>query len=169
MESLVPLFDDVSPAPLWERRTGETEFEYAWFVRYAELGETRTMQDTSKRLGISVVTIRDAAKRWGWEERARAYDAQVIAITLAINPEESEALAVQYAAGMLMLRVGFDAMKLKNPALMKVKDIRELLQFGSEMVRRGAGVADLKIEHNVIDRVAENIDLLLGPEERVEL
>lgn len=168
MTDLVPHDDQAIDAlvarPIWEQRTGETPHEYAWFVKYAELGETREIMRAARLCGVPVKMLRSAAAKHAWDDRCSAYDAAVVAITKAIEPEESEALATQYAAGMVMIRLGFEAIKLKNPALLKIKDIGQLLQLGSEMVRRGAGVADLKVQHDVVQRVAEDIELLFGPE-----
>lgn len=168
MTDIVPhddqVIDGLVARPVWEQRTGESNHEYAWFVKYAELGDTREVTRAARLCGVPVKMLRVAAAKNAWDDRCRAYDSAVVAITSAIQPREDEALATQYAAGMVMLRMGFEAIKLKNPALLKVKDIRELLQFGSEMVRRGAGVADLKVQHDVVERVAQDLELLLGPE-----
>lgn len=149
-------------APIWEQRQHEGAHEYAWFVRYAELGEGRTLEKTAKLQGVPVALVRKAAERHGWPERAAAFDATVVSIQQAVTVDETEALAVQYGAGMMMLKLGLQAIQIKNPALLKVKDISQLLQMGSEMVRRGAGVADLKIEHDVVKRVQSDLELLLG-------
>lgn len=162
--SLAGQVDTLVPKPPWEQLREEANHEYAWFCRYAELGETRTLEQTARFMGVPLKLVRKAATLHGWDARCAAYDATVIEITKAINPTEDEALATQYAAGMLMLRLGFEAIKLKNPTLLKVKDIQAMLQAGSEMVRRGAGVADLKVQHDVVERVAEDLELLLGPE-----
>jgi hypothetical protein len=168
MTDIVPhddhAIDSLTARPVWEQRTGETNYEYAWFVRYAELGETREIARAARLVGIPVKLLRAAAAKHAWDDRCRAYDATVVAITSAIQPREDEALATQYAAGQIMLRLGLEAIKLKNPALLKVRDIQALLQAGSEMVRRGAGVADLKVQHDVVQRVTEDLELLLGPE-----
>jgi len=156
--------DQLVARPVWEQRTGEPNHEYAWFVRYAELGEGRTLDRTAKLQGIPIKLVRNASTKHSWDARCAAFDEAIVSVRIAISADEAEALAMQYAAGMMMLRLGIEAIKLKNPALLKVKDTRELLQFGSEMVRRGAGVADLKVEHDVVRRVAEDLELLLGPD-----
>jgi hypothetical protein len=168
MTDIVPhadqAIDSLVARPVWEQRTGESNHEYAWFVKYAELGETREITRAARLCGVPVKMLRASASKHAWDDRCRAYDATVVAITSAIQPREDEALATQYAAGQIMLRLGLEAIKLKNPALLKVRDIQALLQAGSEMVRRGAGVADLKVQHDVVQRVTEDLELLLGPE-----
>lgn len=111
---------------------------------------------------MPVKGVRAAAREHDWDARAAAYDATVIEIQKAVSPSEDEALAIQYGAGMMMLKLGLKAIEIKNPSLIKVKDAQALLREGSEMVRRGAGVADLKVQHEVVDRVFEDIELLLG-------
>lgn len=148
--------------PVWEQRSYESDHQYAWFVKYAELGEGRTLEKTAKLQGVPVKLVRQAALSHVWAERAAAFDKTVVAIQKAVSPDETEALALQYGAGMMMLRLGLSAIQIKNPALLKVKDIKALLEAGSEMVRRGAGIADLKVEHDVVQRVQADLELLLG-------
>lgn len=160
-DSLETVLDLQSP---WEQRTRETKFEYAWFVRYAELGPERTLERAARQCGVPIKGVREAARANDWEARAKAFDAAVIEIQKAVIPDESEALAIQYQAGTEMLKLGLRAIQVKNPALIRVKDIAMLLKEGAEMVRRGAGVADLKIKHDVVQRVAEDLELILGPD-----
>lgn len=160
--------DSISTAldlqPAWEQRGRESQYEYAWFVRYAELGTERTLEKAARLLGMPIKGVREAARAHDWDVRAYAYDQTVVEITKAVTPSEDEALSIQYGAGMMMLKLGLSAIQIKNPALLKMKDIQALLQMGSEMVRRGAGVADLKVQHDVVQRVAEDIELLFGPD-----
>lgn len=152
----------LEPKAPWEQREHERDMEYAWFVRYAELGDVRDEGKVARFCGVPVSLVRRAATQHQWAERAAAYDATVIEVSKAIDVDETEALAMQYAVGIAMMRLGVKAVQLKNPALIRMKDIRELMQQGAEMARRGAGVADLKIEKSVQSRVESQFLDLLG-------
>lgn len=152
----------LEPRQPWEQLTDERDMEYAWFTRFAELGpESRSEQKVARFCGVPVAQVRKAASRHEWSTRVAAYDAIVAQVSQQVSVDESEALAMQYAVGIAMMRLGVKAVQLKNPALIRMKDIRELMQQGAEMARRGAGVADLNIEHTVQQRVqSEFLDLL---------
>lgn len=154
----------LEPIRPWDRQSGESNHEYAWFTKYCELGESRSEQLVAKRCGVPVSMVRTTATKHSWALRAAPYDAAVSELAAILEMDEGEALHAQYTAGMLMLRMGLTALKYKNPALLKMKDIRELMQFGSEMARRGAGVADMKIDHTTTRRVDEMWADLLGEE-----
>lgn len=157
---------ELEPKPPWEQRQHERDMEYAWFVRYAELGPAaRDELKVARLCGVPVGVVRDAAKKHAWADRAAAYDATVVEVTKAIDVDESEALAMQYAVGIAMMRLGVKAVQLKNPALIRMKDIRELMQQGAEMARRGAGIADLKIEASTQHRIESQFLDLLGEDE----
>lgn len=156
---------DVEPLEVhapWEKRQFEPVHQYAWFVRYAELGAERTLEQTSKLQGVPVALVRQAAASHGWERRAAAYDVAVADAVKAVVIDEDEALAMQYAVGKAMLRLGIEAIKVKNPAMMKIREALTILTSGTEMMRRGAGVADLKIEKDVQHRIQSEVLDLLG-------
>lgn len=152
------------PTAAWQQRSGETAAQYAWFQRYVELGDERSPELAAKRCGVSVSVIRDAAMQHDWADRASKYDAAQRDAAALLVGDESEALAAQYAAGMIMLRLGINALALKNPALIKTQQATTLVEKGAEAVRRGAGVADLKVDHQTTKRVESLIDDLLGVE-----
>jgi hypothetical protein len=140
--------------------------EYAWFSRYAELGpEVREHLKVARLCGVPVKLIRQAAQQHDWASRAAAYDRVVVEVSSHIDVDETEALAMQYAVGIAMMRLGVKAVQLKNPALIRMKDIRELMQQGAEMARRGAGIADLKIEASTQHRIESQFLDLLGEDD----
>lgn len=158
MDTQVTQFE---PRPPWEQQVSESDYEYAWFVKFAELGAERSIDKVSAVQGVPADLVRSAADKNAWDSRAKAYDDTVVSVLEHVNIDESEALAMQYAVGMAMMKLGVSAVALKNPALIKMKDIRELMQQGAEMARRGAGVADLTVQHDVVTRARDAVlDLL---------
>jgi hypothetical protein len=68
----------------WERRPGEPNLWYDRFVTYLRMGPSRSLlgavhleeaQKSPKKSSFSVPGAwKDAVERWGWKERAEAYD-----------------------------------------------------------------------------------------------
>lgn len=153
---------DVVPKQPWERITGETEAQHAWFKRFVEVGEGRTVDRAAKACGVPVGPVRRAAELNDWAARAKAYDAAVIELRDVLELDETEALHAQYAAGRIMAQLGLTALQYKNPALVPIAQIKDLILNGAEMMRRGAGIADLKVDHSTTHRVESILDDLLG-------
>lgn len=156
---------DVVPTAPWEQRSDEPNAQYAWFVAFMELGEQRSPERAARRCGVALVEVRKAFTRFDWQVRATSYDTAVHRFAAELVTDERDALAAQYAAGMMMLKMGVTALKYKNASLLKMKDIRELLSFGSEMARRGAGVADMKVDHQTTSRVEAMLADILGEDD----
>ena len=153
---------EVEVRAAWDRAHGESEAEHAWLMQFCELGAQRTPTKVARRCGVPVKLVKDAASKWGWSRRALAYDAAVHAAGQAALGDGSEALALQYEVGRRMLAIGATAVQLKNPALMNMNQIQKLLTEGAEMVRRGSGVADIKVDINTQKSVEDLVQDLLG-------
>lgn len=146
----------------WYQLPTERDMQYAWFSSYAELGAQRTLASAARRTGTPIAAVREAATLHRWDERVAAYDAAVIEVSKTVAVDDAEALATQFAMGQVMLRLAIQGIQAKNPSLLKLKDIITLMTEGSEMMRRGAGVADMKTETTVIQRVENEFRDLLG-------
>jgi hypothetical protein len=152
---------DLTPQPAWVQRTDEPENHYAWFRNYAETLGERSVERTAAHIGVSPRLLAEAAEKFQWDARCVQFDQARAQVAENIAPSEDEALHMQYAVGIAMIRLGVQAVQLKNPALLKMDTIVKLVTQGSEMARRGAGVADLNIEHSVQKRIeGEFLDLL---------
>jgi len=153
----------LEPTPQWSQKFGESDHAYAWFVRYAELHDQRSLEKVGRYCGVPIAMVRKAAEQHAWDSRVCSFDETVSSVSSSVVIDDSEALAMQFAVGKAMVRLGVEGVKLKNPALLKVRDLLTLMQQGSEMMRRGAGVADLTIEQRTAqDRVEATFLELLG-------
>lgn len=157
--------EPIQPREPWAQRTGEAPHQHAWLLRYCELGESRTIDKVARLCGVPIKLVRAAALEHAWITRAASFDAACMEVARAAATDEKMALSMQYEVGIAMMRLGVKAVQLKNPALIRMKDIRELMQQGAEMARRGAGVADLNIEVDVQKRVEADFLDLLGDDE----
>ena len=64
----------------WERRKGESRKAYDAFCCYRDLDATRSGAIVAKALGKSETLIERWSARWGWVERAHAWDDHAAAI-----------------------------------------------------------------------------------------
>lgn len=62
---------------VWEQHDGEDATAYEAARIYCALGGKRTYAEVARQTGRHVSTIQRYARRYGWKERARAYDAHV--------------------------------------------------------------------------------------------
>lgn len=61
----------------WERLPEETGPAWAAFVIYRDLGPSRTLEKAAKTLGKHSSTLSEFGRKWNWEPRVRAWDAEV--------------------------------------------------------------------------------------------
>lgn len=154
---------ELVPHEPWQRRSDESAAEYAWFQRYIELVPSdRSEQKAARRCGVPVKLVRAAATKHDWKQRAAEYDEFVAQARSVLIADESEALEAQFRVGLLMLDIGMRAIAEKNPSLIKMTQAQQLIERGAENVRRGAGVADLKVDHQTTARVEGMLKDLLG-------
>lgn len=153
---------EIVPKVAWEQRSDESAAEHAWFHAFLELGDKRTVAKAAKRCGVATAVLKEASIKHDWKNRAEVYDKELQKLATTMIADETEALAVQWEAGRMLLKFGITALEYRNPHLLKMKDIRDVITSGAEMVRRGAGVADLKVDHTTTKRVQDMFDVLLG-------
>jgi hypothetical protein len=71
------MFGDMDKWFPWERLPNETGPSWAAFVVYRDAGPTRTLEAAAKTVGKHRSTLNDFARRWDWQPRALAWDAEV--------------------------------------------------------------------------------------------
>lgn len=59
----------------WERQKGESMDLYERFEQFLALGPRRTTTELARRIGVTPQSVGQSAKRYGWRERAAAWDA----------------------------------------------------------------------------------------------
>lgn len=125
----------------WEQLPDEGGAEYQAFTEFCKLGPTRSLRRVQSRIGISYDLTRQWGKKYNWNQRAQALDAE----TLKIKPQDikmevHDTLQFQYAVGTIMLQMGFSAVQLANPKNVKMKDAIRLIEKGAELQREGLGI-----------------------------
>lgn len=61
----------------WERRKGEAATSFHNFAMYRDLGPHRSLSKAATALGKSIETLKTQSAKYGWVERAEAYDDDV--------------------------------------------------------------------------------------------
>jgi len=146
----------------WKQQQGEKDHEHAWLTMFCDMGNMRSVEAVANRCGVSYARVLAAAERHGWSPRAAAFDDAVARVTQNIMLSDDEALGAQYLAGRAMVHLAIKGLQTKNPSLLKMAQLQSMLKDGSEMMRRGAGIADIRVEHETQERVTKHLDGILG-------
>lgn len=155
---------ELEPRPIYSQREGENDQQYAWFRQYYELGDTRTLPRAAMRCGVSRSLVERAAREHDWDIRSQQLDRDASHVAKTMIRDEDEALALQYAVGHVMIRMGMTALQAKNPALLDMKTVTALIQQGVEHTRRGAGAADMVISLDQRRSIQQQFADFLGEE-----
>lgn len=74
-KSELPEFAD--DREIWERQPNETDRSWEMFKIYRDMGPSRTQAHLSKVKKMNKNSVASFSARWGWRERAAAYDAHI--------------------------------------------------------------------------------------------
>jgi hypothetical protein len=97
---------------LWERQPHESGRAFSAFCAYRDLGPTRTIAETARRLGKHPKTLEDHGCRQSWKIRIAAYDKHMHDIAMAAQEEERrEAQKRHIQLARLMQGVGGKALE----------------------------------------------------------
>ncbi|MFF5668818.1 hypothetical protein ACFY8S_01555 [Streptomyces hygroscopicus] len=114
----------------WEQQPDETPRRHGQFITYRDLGRTRTLQKAAEGLQLHAVTVRKAAARYRWRERAEAWDQHLDRLYEAgwleerRKAAESDAKILGAAIGKLAQRLGtLDAQKMTVGDFIRLLDV----------------------------------------------
>ncbi|MFJ5037958.1 hypothetical protein [Streptomyces parvulus] len=114
----------------WEQQPDETPRRHGQFVTYRDLGRTRTLQKAAEGLQLHAVTVRKAAARFRWRERAEAWDRHLDRLYEAGWVEErrkaaeADARILGAAIGKLAQRLGtLEAQKMTVGDFIRLLDV----------------------------------------------
>ena len=124
---------------IWEKQKGETTKSYDAFMRYRELGYTRSIQKVSQmyanETGRRVNTIAQQLKRWSvkydWVKRAEAWDLQQDKIYQAENQEKLKNMRERHLTyEAVKQQKGFDRIRQIIPEDLDPKEALLFLDSG---------------------------------------
>src|SRR5512133_374622 len=82
----------------WNRQEGEGTKPFRAFTVYLAMGADRSLVKVGQKLGVSKTIIERYSSRFGWMERARAYDAHLSELRLERLASARERLADEQIA-----------------------------------------------------------------------
>jgi hypothetical protein len=134
-------------SPLWERQGGESAKAFEGFAAYRDLGPARSLAAVGQALGKTKAACEPWSSRWGWVERAAAWDDH------ADRLDRERDLAERHAAIRKMndehARVGHAAIVLASQKLatldpeaireLRLGDAIRLIEVGAKIERLARG------------------------------
>lgn len=143
----------------WERQSGESEKAFEAFVIFRDLGEKRTFTAVAEELQKSYTLIRRWKERWGWEERARAYDNDLEREARAKAVKERKDMTTRHIGIAIQLqRKALDALKRLNVNDMSPKDIKEYIKMATDLERLNRELTDDERDSVVYKMEIEDLD-----------
>ena len=85
-----------APEP-WERQPGESIRAFAHFRAYRDLGPGRSHAKVGQSAGVSTQRIDELGRKWGWQARVRAWEAEQDRARRAAQLEEIRAMGERQA------------------------------------------------------------------------
>lgn len=112
----------------WERQPGESAHKHGQLVTYRDLGRTRTLTETARRLTLAYGHVRNLAAQFRWRERVEAWDRHLDRQYEAMWLEERRK-AAETDAKILGAAIGKLAQRLTslNPAELTAGDFIRLM------------------------------------------
>lgn len=137
------------PAP-WERQFKETHYAFSMFKLFLglpERGKRRTVAEAERAVGRTPGSLGGLSVRNRWDERARAWDAEVSRIESRAKLSEIEKMTRRHARiGEKMTDLGEVAVEAlltaaqEDPMLLSPSDAVKVVQAGIAIERKSAGL-----------------------------
>ncbi len=130
-------------APLhpWDIQPGETARAYQAFAIYRDMGPERSLAKAGQKLGKNLTTITGWSTKYGWVERAAAFDAEAARRATAKSLDDhAEVRARQAQLGRLMQARGAQRIGQLDPSTLEAKEARMLASDGARIERDALGL-----------------------------
>lgn len=125
----------------WDPQPGESARAFQAFVAYRDLGPDRSLTKAGEMLGKNTTTIGQWSSKFGWVERARAWDGHVVRLAAPKDAElQAKARARQAATGLTLQDKGLAALAKRVPSKIKTQDAIRMVKVGAELERRALGL-----------------------------
>lgn len=121
---------------LWERQEGETEGAWEAFLTYRNMEGKRTVLKVAKKLAKSRQQITKWKSLWFWDDRVRAYDNTLERASFDEEINERREMNKRHIAiSSKLQKFALEALELKNPKEVSVKEIKEYLKIATDLER----------------------------------
>lgn len=156
----------------WERMPAETGPSWAAFVVYRDSGPTRTLESAAKAVGKHRSTLNDFAKRWDWQPRVLAWDAEVDRQRRAAFLRLQRAAIKKHVQAAVRIRtLAIKAIKQIDASMLasQPRDALAFLQAAIKIEQASLGLPSETVNHTA-NRTPEEIYFdNLDPEKLLEL
>jgi hypothetical protein len=143
--------------PLWERQEGESARAFEGFATYRDLGPARSLAAVGQALGKTKAACEPWSSRWGWVERAAAWDDEADRLLrerdLAERAQARRQMLAEHArVGQTLVQIGADVLAVydvSNPesgeaaeariAALSASDAARLVATGAKLERLARG------------------------------
>lgn len=120
----------------WERQKGESEQAFEAFVIYRDLGLKRSNHEVCEKLSKSRQLITRWKSRYGWDERARAYDNELERQAHAEAVKDLKEMTKRHTKiAIQMQRKALEALEKLSVEDMTPRDIKEYIKIATELER----------------------------------
>ena len=144
-------------SPLWARQEGESTKAFEGFATYRDMGPARSLAAVGQALGKTKAAYEPWSSRWGWVERAGAWDDEADRLMrqrdMAERQEARRQMLAEHArVGQTLVQVGAEvlaAYDVSNPetgeaakariAALSASDAARLVDTGAKMERLARG------------------------------
>lgn len=136
--------------PLWERQPGETAKQFEAFRAYRDTLPSRRSVPAmaAAEPGNRLSRLQEWCARWGWVERATAWDAEQDRVWLEETKERRrEAARLQAEVGEETLRKALEVLRSTDASALPKSTLGQLISSGVRAQRLGLGEATEIADH----------------------
>ena len=156
----------------WERLPNETGPSWQAFVVYRDAGPTRTVESAAQTVGKSRSTMAEFAKRWDWQPRVLAWDAEVDRQRReAFLQLQRQTIKKHVEAAVKLRKLAMEAVDNINASMLasEPRDALAFLQAAIKIEQTSLGLSTENVNHTA-NRSPEEIYFdNLDPEKLLEL
>lgn len=146
----------------YEQMAGESSKAFEAFALYRDMGSQRSMRQVEQRLNKSLTLLAKWSKKWNWQERIRAYDADLDRKTQAQNEEKHIQLIrdyrercqrtaeVAHESSILMLEASVKRLHSLDPTTIAPGELAGLVRAAAQVIQLAAA---MEAEALSIDRL----------------
>jgi TusA-related sulfurtransferase len=142
----------------WERLEGESSKAFEAFCTYRDLGANRSIRKTAQKLGKNNTTIGEWSSKYGWVERALAWDAEKDREARQEQLDDIKKMRKTHAdLAVAILVKAAKRLKALTEDEMTANNIIQFVETGSKLERLSRGEPDsITEERRRMEDVAAN-------------
>lgn len=126
--------------PLWDRQPGESAKAFEAFTVYRDLGPSRSIVKTGRKLGKNRVTLEQWSSKFSWVERSAAWDGEQDRVARQAQLDEIKKMRKRHAqVAKKALEKISQALDMMDPEGMSDSGMARLMDTASKLERISRG------------------------------